>query len=148
MLKIDPARRGRRGNALIEFAIAAPILFLLVFGVADFARMFTTANAVTSAARAATQYGMMSPAHYGDATGIAAAATADASGIAGLAVNSSQFCACSIGGTHVSCPATCSTGTAETYIQVTVSAPFSTTFSYPGVPSTTQVSTTSVVRVQ
>lgn len=149
MIRVSENRKRRQGgNAMMEFALAGSVLFVVMFGVADFARMFSSASVVASAARAGTQYGMMSPAHYGDYTGMQNAALADAQNASGLTITATQFCACSLGGTHTTCPATCSTGSNETYIQVTASMPFSTSFSYPGVPSTNTLTTTSVVRVQ
>ncbi len=44
-------RRGERGAELIEFAIAFPLLFLLVAAIVDFGFMFRSWEAVTNAAR-------------------------------------------------------------------------------------------------
>jgi Flp pilus assembly protein TadG len=133
---------------LIEFALSSSLLFLLMFGVIDFSRIFSIASLVRGAARAGTQYGMLSPAHYNDFAGMQAAALTDAGKPKGMTAAASQFCACSIGGTQVSCPASCSSGSPETYIEMTVSMPFTTMFSYPGVPGTTNLSSSSIVRVQ
>ncbi len=138
----------RAGNVLIEFALSSTLLFLVMFGVIDFSRIFSVACAVEGAARAGTQYGMLSPAHYNDFTGMQNAALANAGSPSGMTATASQFCACSIGGAQLSCPATCSTGSPETYIQMVISMPYTTTFSYPGIPYTTNLSGTSVVRVQ
>jgi Flp pilus assembly protein TadG len=137
-----------RGNMLIEFALSSSVLFLLMFGVIDFSRIFSSACKVQGAARAGTQYGMLSPAHYNDFTGMQNAALANAGSPAGMTATASQFCACSIGGAQVSCPATCSSGLPETYIQMAVSMQYTTTFSYPGIPHVTNLSGSSVVRVQ
>ena len=138
----------RAGNMLIEFALMSSLLFLVMFGVIDFSRIFSVACEVQGAARAGTQYGMLSPAHYNDLTGMQNAALANAGSPAGMTATASQFCACSIGGAQQSCPATCSTGAPETYIQMVVSMPYTTTFTYPGIPHTTNLSGSSVVRVQ
>jgi Flp pilus assembly protein TadG len=136
------------GNMLLEFALSSSVLFLLMFGVIDFSRVFSSACAVEGAARAGTQYGMLSPAHYNDFTGMQNAALANAGSPSGMTATASQFCACSIGGTHQSCPASCSSGSPETYIEMTVSMPYTTMFSYPGVPAVTNLSASSIVRVQ
>lgn len=143
-------RRSRfeAGNMLIEFALSSSLLFLIMFGVLDFSRMFSSACAVQGAARAGTQYGMLSPAHYNDLAGMQNAALANAGSPAGMAATASQFCACSIGGAQQGCPATCSSGSPETYIQMVVSMPYATTISYPGIPQVTNLSGRSVVRVQ
>ena len=133
---------------LLEFALSSSVLFLLMFGVIDFSRVFSDACAVQGAARAGTQYGMLSPAHYNDFAGMQNAALLDAGSPAGMTATATQMCACSIGGASQGCPATCTNSNPETYIQIVVTWPYSTMFSYPGVPSTINLSATSVVRVQ
>jgi Flp pilus assembly protein TadG len=136
------------GNMLIEFALSSSLLFLIMFGVIDFSRIFASACAVEGAARAGTQYGMLSPAHYNDFTGMQNAALADNAGATGITATASQFCACSIGGARQDCPAACSVGTPETYIEVRVAMPYTTVFTYPGVRHVTNLAASSIVRVQ
>lgn len=45
------ARSRRRGAAVVEFAIIAPVLFLLVFGMIDLGRAMMVQNLITNAAR-------------------------------------------------------------------------------------------------
>ena len=40
-----------RGAAMVEFAIIAPLLFLLVFGIIEFGRAYNAQNTLTHAAR-------------------------------------------------------------------------------------------------
>lgn len=49
----------RRGAAAVEFAIVLPILILLLLGGADLGRCFYSAMAVTNSARAGAEYGAM-----------------------------------------------------------------------------------------
>ncbi len=49
--------RDDRGAAMVEFAIIAPLLFLLVFGVIDFGRVFFLYNNLTNAAREGARAG-------------------------------------------------------------------------------------------
>jgi len=49
-------RRRTRGQALVEFAIAVPILVLLVAGVLELGRGYTFAVATSDAARDAARY--------------------------------------------------------------------------------------------
>lgn len=44
-------RRGRRGQALVEFALILPVLLLLVLGLVDFARAWNVFQVITDAAR-------------------------------------------------------------------------------------------------
>jgi Flp pilus assembly protein TadG len=50
-------RRNERGANLAEFAIIAPLLLLLVVGVADFGRAFQTYIVITNAAREGARMG-------------------------------------------------------------------------------------------
>jgi Flp pilus assembly protein TadG len=52
----DRGRRSR-GQALAEFAIVAPILFALFFGIVDFGRMVAINAAAITASREAARYG-------------------------------------------------------------------------------------------
>jgi Flp pilus assembly protein TadG len=147
MTKPEGARR-ESGNMLLEFALSSTLLFLVMFGVIDFSRIFSSACAVQGAARAGTQYGMLSPAHYNDFSGMRNAALANAGNPSGMTAVASQFCSCSVGGTKVDCPATCSSGSPETYIEVDVSTTYNTIATYPGIPSSSHLNAKSVVRVQ
>ncbi|MHB1523003.1 MAG: TadE/TadG family type IV pilus assembly protein [Candidatus Dormibacteria bacterium] len=44
-------RRGSRGQSAVEFALVAPLLFLLIFGIVDFGRAMFYQNEITNAAR-------------------------------------------------------------------------------------------------
>src|SRR5688572_15983354 len=48
-----------RGSELIEFALVAPILLLLLAGIFDFGMMFRTFEAVTNAAREGARVGVL-----------------------------------------------------------------------------------------
>lgn len=48
-----------RGSELIEFAIVAPLLILLMAGIFDFGMMFRTFEAVTNAAREGARVGVL-----------------------------------------------------------------------------------------
>lgn len=50
-------RRGEKGATLVEFAVVAPLLLLLLFGVIEFGRAIATYTAVATAAREAARYG-------------------------------------------------------------------------------------------
>jgi hypothetical protein len=53
-----PRRRGERGQTLAEFAIVAPIFFLLVFGFVDMARLYQSWVTIQHAAREGARYGV------------------------------------------------------------------------------------------
>jgi Flp pilus assembly protein TadG len=50
------AHRARHGQSLVEFAMVAPLFFLLVFGITDFGRLFFTKETLQYALREAGRY--------------------------------------------------------------------------------------------
>ncbi len=46
-----PRDRRRRGAALVEFAVVAPLLFTLVFGIIEFGRLLMVQQVITNASR-------------------------------------------------------------------------------------------------
>ncbi len=50
-------RRGRRGQALVEFALVLPIFLLIIFGMVDIGRYVYLTNAFNEAAREGARYG-------------------------------------------------------------------------------------------
>jgi hypothetical protein len=57
-------------------------------------------------------------------------------------------CRTTRGGAQVTCPATCNTGTAMTYVQVSVTIPFTPIFNYPGIPNPINITQVACARVQ
>src|SRR5580698_3843174 len=50
------ALRSRNGQSMVEFALVAPLFFLLVFGITDFSRLFFTQETLQYAVREAGRY--------------------------------------------------------------------------------------------
>jgi hypothetical protein len=50
--------RGEKGQAMVEFAMASMLFFLLVFGIIDFSRLFQSWMTVQHAAREGARYGI------------------------------------------------------------------------------------------
>ncbi len=59
-------RRNRRGAAVVEFAIVAPVFFLLVFGMVEYGRMVMVQQVITNAAREGARVGVLDGAAYTD----------------------------------------------------------------------------------
>src|SRR5438270_2426727 len=72
-------RERQSGSAIIEMGLLFPVLFIMLCGTMDFARVFYAGIAISSAARAGVQYGSYSPSNAGNLTGMQNAATTDAS---------------------------------------------------------------------
>jgi Flp pilus assembly protein TadG len=148
-----------RGSAFVELAVTLPVLVALLVGSIDFARVFFTAMAVTTAVRAAAQYGAR------DTT----LATADMEATAntmwqgefgnttGFTVSASRSCGCAPDAPTTvdytldapspnDCTGSCSTGHKVNLVTVTASKTFTTLTRFPGIPKTIPISRTVVMR--
>ena len=56
-MKLAKFGRSEHGAAMVEFAIVAPLLFMLVFGIIDFGRALFVFNNLTNAAREGARFG-------------------------------------------------------------------------------------------
>jgi Flp pilus assembly protein TadG len=137
--------RDRRwsGQSIVEFAIAAPVLALMLVAAADIARVFFFSVAVNNAARAGAQYGSQTLISAANTSGMETAATNDGSNIPGLTATASQ-CTCeSPSGSVPACSAApfsmpasyCTTNSSATFVQVDTAATFTTIVHYPGLPN-------------
>jgi uncharacterized protein (UPF0333 family) len=70
------------GQAIVEFALAVPIILVLAFGIMEFGRLFFAYSSVVTAAREAARFGS-SVDNYQDCAGIQAAAVR-VGGLAGV----------------------------------------------------------------
>lgn len=132
-----------RGNLMIEFVLALPILFLLLVGLLDLGRFSLQKSAMLQGAREGAQYGILAPSDTANINTTAQNAT----GLSGVTASNTVFCECSSAqGTAVSCSTTCSgSATLKKYITVSTSGSFasvlgsatSTIGSYSWSPPTT-----------
>ena len=138
--------RTQRGHAMLEFALATPVLMLLCFGAIDTTRMFRTAMVSASAARAGILYATSSSSAADDSTGIVNAAKQDAENREDRVVTVERYCTCSTGGDAVACTASC--GSQSEYVKVTSRVPFRPTVALPGVPSELDMTSISHMRIR
>lgn len=135
------------GSSIVEVALAVPVLLALMVGVVDFGRAYYLAMEVAGAAHAGAEYGVQSPS---DATGIKAAAAADAPDVPNLTVATPVYgCECSDGTSFsTSCvnKPTCTANNVVYSVKVTVSASYKTLFPWPGLPSTMPISNSATMR--
>lgn len=106
------------GNVLIEFALAVPVLCILLAGGFDLGRYALQKSAIVEGARAGAQYGVFNPSDTANINTTAQNAT----GLSGVTASNSVFCECT-SGTTASCTSTCST--LKKYITVSTSKPYS-----------------------
>ncbi len=142
-------RRSRRGSALLETALAFPVLALMVTGVIDYGRVFSTNLQAGNAARAGAQVVLLEPERFqtGDLSGSirevqAATDLPDAEKL----VTVERFSECP--GTDEGeqpYPAACPG--AAGYLRVKVSLPLSPMFRYPQGAYPAQVTESAIVRL-
>lgn len=142
-LKMTKALRANDGQALLETALTLPLLAVMLLGTFEFSQVAYAAIEVTSAARAAAQYGAMNGGGFLDTNGMLAAANADAGNLNGLSwVSGYPSVACSCSGTGTaSCPSGKSpSGCTSSQLMVTVNVQLqyqvSSVLKVPGFPTT------------
>lgn len=64
MGNVNTLRSGRHGASVVEFAIVAPIFFLVVLGIIEFGRMAMVQQIITNAAREGARVGILDNASY------------------------------------------------------------------------------------
>jgi Flp pilus assembly protein TadG len=136
----------RRGNAMLEAGLITPVLFLLLSGVVDLGRAFYFADIAANAARAGSQYGILSSTNAGNTAGMELAARAEAPGLpaAVLAVSPSFYCQDSAGA-----PLVCKDNpSAEEYVQVNTTITYDLVIPWPGITNPLKIWGSSVMRVQ
>jgi Flp pilus assembly protein TadG len=133
--RLTGLRADRRGNFAIEFALALPILFLLMVGLLDLGRYSLQKSALLQGAQEGAQYGILAPTETDNITTTAQNAT----GLSGVTATVDVFCEC-VAGVRLdlaSCGTTCAGGgMPKKYVKVmtnrtftSVLVPTSATFS-------------------
>ena len=113
-----------RGNIMIEFALAMPVLLIMLAGLFDLGTYAYQKSAMTQGAREGAQYGVI---NYQDSANINTTAQ-NASGLSGVTATNNVFCECTAG-TTVTCGTICSGGsTAKTYITVQTTKTYTSFF--------------------
>jgi Flp pilus assembly protein TadG len=122
------------GSSILEVALAAPLLLLMLVGAIDIGRAYFYSIEVSSAAEAGALYGAQNP---NDLTGMESAARLDASGITQIVPTSSNGCECS-DGTSASAACTsapiCSANIVS-YVEVDTAYTYTPFLHVPGIQS-------------
>jgi Flp pilus assembly protein TadG len=144
--------RQEHGAALVELALATPLLLILIVGVVDFARVFYLGMQVTDAARAGAQYGSSPAVNFNATTTQTRAQTASPQSAPTIATPV-EVCACVNDATAPTtltagaCTAACADHR-TVFVSVTASKAFSPIMRFPGVPSSVTISRTVTLRRQ
>lgn len=149
--------KAQAGVALVEFALALPLLMMLLVGIIEYGRYTYFSIEIANAAHAGAQYGSQTATTGADTTGMKNAAIADGQNaifpLTASAVAANAVCGCWNGTTESTPTAaqcgTCTTGRPVTYAQVTVTGTISPMFNYSmlGLPSSWTVAKTATIRV-
>ncbi|MEZ5397323.1 MAG: TadE/TadG family type IV pilus assembly protein [Bryobacterales bacterium] len=141
----------RRGGSITEFAITAPLLFLMALGAGDFARVTVEAAQMEGAANAGATWDYRTVKDAVDYQGIQNAVLTDAIDVSNVSATAERLCDCpDAPGAWVSCTqSTCSGyGVPRVYVRARATKTFSTLGRYPGVPSRIPLSAGGYMRVQ
>ena len=139
--------REQTGGALVEMAILAPFLILMMLGVVDVGRFMYDGILVGNSARAGAQYGAQNLKFALDGTGMQQAAKNDAN-LTSLTVLPTHMCVCADGTSSTCQPSDCPYPNHRlTYVSVDASDTFTTLLKYPGLPQTVAINRTVVMQV-
>jgi Flp pilus assembly protein TadG len=125
----------QNGASILETALIAPILLLVLVGAIDFGRGYYAALEVSSAAEAGALYGTQFPT---DVSGMIKAATLDAADIIMVTPTAAYGCECSDGTAvtpNCGSTPTCSLLNVVNYVEVDTTATYKPIISYPGFTS-------------
>jgi len=137
-----------RGQSTVELAVVVPVLLILLLTAADFGRMFYMSIEVMNAARAGAQYGSQTVITAADFAGMVAAAKTDGSDFTNFSATASQ-CTCASSTTVPGCPSSyCTNAPQATFVEVDTQGLFRTLVNYPGIPSSTTLSSKAIMQVQ
>lgn len=143
---------------MVEFALALPVLIMLLVGLIEYGRYAYFAIEVGNAAHAGAEYGAQSSTTAQDTAGMQNAAIADGQNtifpLTSTAVTANYVCSCWNGTTEATptgalCGQVCTAGRPVTYAQVSVSGTISPLLNYSllGLPSSWTVNRTATIRV-
>ncbi|HUY28670.1 MAG TPA: TadE family protein [Candidatus Binataceae bacterium] len=144
------------GQSIVEAALIAPILMLILLVVVEAGRMMYLSIALAHAAEAGAVYGATTTTD-GDISGMQSAASKDvqSSGLFsnlypnnGFTAAASNFCQCADGSATSCTNNTCASGQFVVFVQVKTSGNYSTLVTYPGLPSAFAMNSQATQRVQ
>jgi Flp pilus assembly protein TadG len=159
----NAAGRAQAGNALVEFAVIAPFMIVLIVGIIDLGRFAFFSIQVANAARAGAAYGSQSIGTAFNPTGMAAAVVADVSPNPIGTITASPAPTFLYGcydttnaslatpfpaATTASGGCSVSTQTPVPYVKVNATGTLSSLFKVPFIPQNITITSTSIMRVQ
>jgi hypothetical protein len=136
--------RSERGSLAVEFAITAPILMLVLLGMAEMSLAVNERMRLASAVRAGVQAATL---HPGDSVAVKSAVEKAAPElVAGrLMVSLSNSCGCA-DGSAIACGGTCAVGTEQRFVTVTIAETYPLQFRYPGLGTSLELAAEATMR--
>lgn len=137
--RLKAAALDDRGNTLVEFAFAGPVIILLVVGAYDHGSAYMESLRLTGAARAGAQEALFDPNDWQNADRLRRAALEDHAGYAlsdaqmsayPVAAAANTFCACPDGST-VGCSTLCSGAAPQRLVRMTLTTTHDVILPYP-----------------
>lgn len=123
--------RSEEGSAMVEVALALPLLALLLAGTIDYGVYAERKMQAVEAANAGAAYGAIAG-NQKDTTGMQNAAKAAVPALSSLNATATYFYSCTSGGATVGSTTSCSAGTPLQYVKVVTTA---TVNAWVGLPS-------------
>ena len=134
---------------MVEFAIVASVLLLLMSGAADFARVFFHAITVANASSTGAFWGTYNNVRAAQTDGQETAAEDGAHNIGGVTATSTMYCECTNGNTTNCLNPTCgANGPMRVYASTMVEQSFDTFLPWIGIPENIVVNRETHYRVQ
>ena len=150
-------RNPQSGQSLVEVALMLPFILLLLLGVIEMGRFAYISILIGNAARAGAAYGSQGLVQSVETGAITTAADNDfqnnGQSVANLTISSFVSCGCDSSGTVATqaCTGTgagtCAAGHWTVTLTVTATGSFNSLFNYPGIPSSINVTRSSIMRV-
>ena len=134
--RLNAQNRCDRGQALVELALIAPILIILMLGVIDYGRVYFAYVSVTNGARVGADYAAIGPTQAADTAAIKAAALGDTGDLLAQSSTNPDVTV-----------TTANDSQGRLYADVTMTYTFSTLFPWPGLPTSINVERTVRSRV-
>ncbi len=134
--RLNARRRNDRGQALVELALIAPVLIILMLGVIDYGRVYFAYVSVTNGARIGADYASGSATRAADTAGIKAAALGDTTDLLDQSPTNPEVTV-----------VTANDSQGQLYADVTMTYTFSTLFPWPGLPTSIDIERTVRSRV-
>lgn len=141
-------KHGERGVALVELAIALPLILLLAIGGIEVGRYANYANIAANAAHAGVQYGAQGMPTASNDLAMQNAAALDWGNATGLQAAAIHYCQCSDGSASTCLSTDCPLPLHRIlWVQVKVTGTLHALMNYPLVPASFTISKTAVMRV-